>query len=117
MFRLPTCPHCGTIYRYKDTFEIWKKDRRGIRAGRERECYHCKKAFRVAALPGMIPVGAVWAALSIGTNLLLLSRMKKLEWITMFIVTLGYMGLAFLVAPFFLQFKKVKEEKKAKRRV
>ena len=40
MFRLPTCPHCRTVYHYGEV-------RRAVFRKQE-DCYHCKKSFLVS---------------------------------------------------------------------
>jgi len=114
MFRLPTCPQCGTIYRYGDIVRILRqnifKGRRNT--DRAEECYHCQAKFRVKYLPGILILTALWAALSIGTNLLLLSRMTQLNLIAMFLMTIVYMILAIVLVPFFVRFQRCEKKKR-----
>ena len=114
MFRIPTCPHCGTVYRYGDVFKIIYRDRfqRKKNAEKTIECYHCQQRFEVRYLSGVMIAAIIWAALSIGTNLLLLSRMTRLDLVVMFIITIAYMAIAILLLPFFVSFKKCEKEKK-----
>lgn len=106
MFRLPVCPRCGTVYRYKDVWReikkhgyLWKRD------GTDSECYHCHEKFKVSSMPGAPVLILLWAGLSIGTNLLLLSHMKDLNLLIMMAATLCYMAIAVLFLPFFVRFK------------
>lgn len=106
MFRLPVCPHCGTVYRYKDT-------KQAIR-NKENTCYHCQKRFRVKMFPYIL-VGAILPlALCIGLNIFLLTRMTDLQLLPLFGVTLGFMLIIYLIIPFFTKFKKIEDESKEK---
>ena len=108
MFHLPVCPHCGTVYRYKDT-------RRAIR-NKENECYHCQKRFRARIFPYII-VGAILPiAVCIGINIFLMTRMKNLELLPMFGVTLVFLLIVYIIIPFFTKFKKIEEKSKEKQR-
>jgi len=109
MFRLPVCPHCGTIYRYKETSRIMRSGFLKSKDKKKNVCYHCKKSFRTAYLPGVLIPLAIWLALNITTNLIMLSRMDRLNLALMFITTVVYMALAFIALPFFIRF--VPEEK------
>lgn len=102
MFRLPLCPHCKTVYSYKETRKMLRQ--------KKCSCYHCKKHFRASVFPGIFVIGGIIVALSILTNLLLLSRMTYLNVILLFVLTLLYLGLLYILLPFFVSFKKEKEE-------
>ncbi|WP_405356346.1 MJ0042-type zinc finger domain-containing protein [Ruminococcus sp.] len=104
MFRLPVCPHCGTVYRYKDT-------KQAIR-NKENTCYHCQKRFRAKMFPYIL-VGAILPlALCIGLNIFLLTRMTDLQLLPLFGVTLGFMLIIYLIIPFFTKFKKIEDGSK-----
>ena len=98
MFRLPVCPHCGTVYRYQDVKKALKK--------KENTCYHCKKPFRVHLLPYVPIWAAVFAALCVGINILILTRIRELSLIPLFAVTVGFLLLFWILLPFFLSFRK-----------
>lgn len=104
MFRLPVCPHCGTVYHYRDTIKIAGK--------KTAECYHCKKSFKASVFPSVLVLILIWLLLNVSTNVILLSRMKGLNLILLLGITLGYMALAAVFLPFFVKFKKRKEEPK-----
>ena len=107
MFRLPVCPHCSTVYRYKEV-------RRAIR-DKQAVCYHCQKRFRVKIFPYLIVGALIPLALSIGVNIYLLTRMKNLQLIPLFAVTLSGLLIIYLIVPFFTRFKKpIEKEKKGK---
>lgn len=107
MFRLPVCPHCGTVYRYQDTKKAQKK--------RTNTCYHCKKQFKVKFLPYVAIEALVLIAVCIGINLLLLTRMEKLNVYVLFAVTVIFLLLIYLLIPFFLKFERIEENFKEKR--
>ena len=101
MFRLPKCPHCGTIYRYKDVKEAIKK--------KENICYHCEKKFSAKVFPGILAGALLPIILAVLLNIFLLTRMENLELIPLFIVTLLFILLIFLLTPFFTIFKKTED--------
>ena len=102
MFRLPVCPHCKTVYHYKDTKRTLKE--------KNTVCYHCQKPFRATLFPGILIIGGIVLVLSILTNILLLTRMTSLNLIVLFLSTLIYLGLLYLLIPFFISFKKTDQE-------
>lgn len=104
MFRLPVCPHCGTIYRYKDTKKAIKN--------KENTCYHCNKRFRAKVIPGILVGAAVPIILNILINILILSSMKEAQLLPMTVITLIFLLIIFLIIPFFTGFVKVEEEAK-----
>jgi len=101
MFRLPKCPHCGTIYRYKDVKEALRK--------KDNTCYHCEKKFRAKIFPGIIAGAGLPIILAILINILLMTRMENLELIPLFIVTVLFILLVFLILPYFTKFQKTEE--------
>lgn len=104
MFKLPVCPHCGTVYRYKDTAKAI--------AGKQTECYHCHKEFRIKLFPYVLIEAVALIAVSIGLNLLILSRLETLNPIPLFAATIPLLLLILVLAPFFTRFVKTEKEKK-----
>ena len=101
MFRLPVCPHCGTIYRYRDT---------GIaRKNRDNTCYHCHRHFKAALLPGAVIEALILLPFCVGLNILLLTRMSQLNLIALFAATVLFILLYVLLMPFFFRFIKTEE--------
>lgn len=98
MFRLPVCPHCGTVYRYRDTKKAFQQ--------KENTCYHCKKSFRARLLPYVFVETIILLPLCIGLNILMLYRMTRLNLIALFAVTVGFLILGYLLSPFFIHFQK-----------
>ena len=106
MFRLPVCPHCGTVYRYKET-----KSTVGIKR-KKNICYHCKKEFTASLWPFVAIEALVLAAICVVINILILSRMRELSLIPLFAVTVSFILLIYLIFPFFIRFRKSGEETK-----
>ena len=98
MFRLPICPHCGTVYHYKEVRNAVKK--------KENTCYHCEKKFRARLFPGILIAAVIPIALSILLNLVMLNRMQEMQLLPLFAVTLVFLLIIYLIIPFFVSFKK-----------
>lgn len=60
-------------------------------------------------MPGLLILILLWMICSIGTNLLLLSRMTDLNLMIMMVMTLLYAAVITLLYPLFVKFKKIKE--------
>ncbi len=102
MFRLPVCPHCGTVYRYQDTKAAIRR--------KTNTCYHCEKSFRAKVFPSIL-VGAILPLiLCVALNIFLMTRMQSLQLLPLFAVTLAFILLIILIIPFFTKFKKVSDE-------
>lgn len=106
MFRLPVCPHCGTVYRYKDTKAAIKN--------KEKICYHCGQRFTAKRFPYILIGALIPLVLCIGLNIFLLSRMEKLSLLPLFGVTLGFLLIIYIIIPFFTKFKKTEDKAKKK---
>ena len=106
MFHLPVCPHCGTVYRYKDTRQAIRK--------KDNTCYHCQKRFRAKLFPYILVGAIIPLVLCIALNIFLLTRMINLEILPLFAVTLGFMLIIYIIIPFFTKFKKIEDESKEK---
>lgn len=104
MFRLPVCPHCGTVYRYKDTKEAIRK--------KENVCYHCKKKFLAKRFPYIFVGALIPLVLCIVINIVILSRMENLQLLPLFGVTLVFLLIIYIIIPFFTKFKKSEEKDK-----
>ena len=104
MFRLPVCPHCGTVYRYKDTKDAIRK--------KNNTCYHCQKEFRARIFPYLLVGALIPLVLCIGMNIFLLTRMENLQLIPLFAVTLLCLLIIYLIIPFFTKFKKSENQNK-----
>lgn len=107
MFYLPTCPHCGTVYRYQDTKDAIKQ--------KENICYHCQQKFIAKRFPYIIIGAMLPLILCIGINLFLLSRMENLQLLPLFAVTFVFLLFIYIIVPFFTKFKKSTDEKERKK--
>lgn len=111
MFKLPVCPYCGTVYRYHDTKNAIVK--------KEHECYHCHQHFKVKLFPYVLIEAVILLAVSIGINLLILSRLTTFNLFPLFAVTIGILLIILLLVPFFTHFSKtedhIKNQKKRKK--
>ncbi len=106
MFHLPVCPHCGTVYRYKDTRQAIKN--------KDNTCYHCQKRFRARLFPTILVGAIIPLVLCIAINIFLLTRMTNLQLLPLFAVTLGFLLIIYIIIPFFTKFKKIEEESNEK---
>lgn len=102
MFRLPVCPHCHTVYHYRDVRKIMSK--------KEEECYHCKKKFRVSRL-GTAALFAIVVVLAVMFNLLILSTMSDILSSTAPIIVTSLLAvvIALIFIPFFISFTNTKK--------
>lgn len=98
MFRLPVCPHCGTVYRYRDTKDAIRK--------KENVCYHCQKKFKARIFPYWLIGALIPLILCIGFNIFLLSRMTDFELLPLLVSALVCILIIYLIIPFFTKFKK-----------
>lgn len=108
MFRLPVCPHCGTVYRYKETKEAIRK--------KENTCYHCQKKFRAKRFPYLLVGALIPLVVCIAFNIFMMTRMTDLELIPLFAATLICLLIIYLIIPFFTKFKKTEKEERTKKK-
>ncbi|MBR1534161.1 MAG: hypothetical protein IJ639_07340 [Ruminococcus sp.] len=117
MFKLPVCPHCGTIYRYKDVRKVWGEDIKNTyktmdhNKAHNHTCYHCQKEFRAQSLPDALVLVLMIVVLNIGTLLFMLSIMTDLQFGWLFVITFLYIALFNVLLPFFIKFKKIDKKK------
>lgn len=107
MFKLPVCPYCNTIYRYKDVNKLKSK--------KENECYHCKKKYRIKRFPKILILIVFIVVLCIFLNILFLTKAVSLNLITlimMLTVTVILLCIGYFLIPFFITFKKDKKDEK-----
>lgn len=99
MFKLPVCPHCRTIYRYKDVKkELGKK---------ESKCYHCGKKFRISKKKILI-LFLIIALITAIFDVLALYMVAGLNFIGLMITNIIIVTAGFFLIPYFTEFKKEK---------
>ena len=99
MFKLPVCPHCKTIYRYKDV----KKEE----VKKECTCYHCGKKFRVSKNKILI-LFLIIALITAIFDVLALYMIAGTSLIGMIIMNIIAVTAGFFLIPYFVEFKKEK---------
>lgn len=99
MFRLPVCPHCETVYRYKEVKENKNK--------KEIVCYHCKKKFRPSK-SGYCILGSLVIMIAVTINVALLNTSLNFlrTIIPITIVSTAAVLIAKLLTPFFISYRK-----------
>lgn len=96
MFRLPVCPHCHTVYSYKDVKSVINK--------KEQECYHCKKKF-IISRKGLWLLILIAVLLSVAVNILTMIIFHNATAIVIYIITVIIIIAGFFARPFFITFK------------
>lgn len=97
MFKLPVCPHCKTIYRYKDV----KKEA----VKKEFKCYHCGKKFRVSKKKILI-LFLIIALITAIFDVLALCMIAGTSFIGLMILNIIAVTAGFFLIPYFIEFKK-----------
>lgn len=100
MFRLPVCPHCKTVFHYRD---VWK-----IKNKKTEKCYHCGKSFKVSRV-GYLVLLLIVVLLSVVVNVMILSSMSNIlsSIAPIIIFSLTVVVLALIFTPFFIIFKRI----------
>lgn len=102
MLKLPLCPYCKAIYRYGDVKRITHN--KGC------ECHNCKRKFSVSYIKGRIIIILITAVILIALNLLLLNFVNGVNIIACLIINALFIGLAVILFPFTVSFKKIDGE-------
>lgn len=97
MFKLPVCPHCKTIYRYKDV----KKEA----VKKECKCYNCGKKFRVSKKKILI-LFLIIALITGIFDVLALYMIAGTSFIGLMILNIIAVTAGFFLIPYFIEFKK-----------
>ena len=103
MFRLPTCPHCNTVYRYGEV-------RRAV-FKRQDTCYHCKKNFSVSR-SGIWILLLILLAVCTFADIIAFNVFPHTTVITVYIINSVLAVTAFLLLPFFIRFRTSKTNKR-----
>lgn len=101
MFKLPVCPYCHTVYRYGKVRKIKSEGKTSV-------CYHCNKEFRIEKKWGFLVLGLIILVAAVATNLLILNNLYSLNVTPLIVSTVAYIIIGFILVPFFINFKKLK---------
>lgn len=99
MFKLPVCPHCGTIFRYGDVNKLLYK--------KNVECYHCGKKFKVSRIKILI-LFLIIALITAIFDVFELYVIGNVTFLTLMITNIVIVFVGVLLMPFFVRFKSVK---------
>lgn len=103
--KLPTCPYCNTVYRYKEVRQsIFKK---------EIICYHCKKKFRVVKTPLLI-LAFILIALTLVIDVVELYISPALNFGLLVTSNIVLILLTIILIPYFVLYSKFKKDLKKK---
>lgn len=102
MFKLPTCPYCDTVYRYKDVKNIKEK---------EHTCYHCNNVFKVRKMPYVMILALIVFVLCVGMNLLILFNMTQFNIWVLIVPNFVIVTISVFFVEFFTKFKKKDTDK------
>ena len=103
MLKLPVCPYCNAIYRYKDVKKITHI--------KKCECHHCKRKFTVSYIKGRAVILIVTALILIALNLIMLNFLNGVTILGCLIIAAVFISLAVILFPFTVRFKKIYGEK------
>ena len=99
MFKLPECPYCHTIYRYRDVRKTVYKS--------EEKCYHCKKSFKVSKIKILI-LFLIIAFITAILNIFQLYMIEDLTSIGIIITNVVVVTLGIFLIPYFIGYKEKK---------
>lgn len=103
MSALPVCPHCDTVYRYAEVRKsLFKKNIK---------CYHCEKHFAVSKSKLMLLLIIIIAA-ALTVDFFELYFVSSLSAAALIITNIVIVTIGFLLIPYFLKYKKLKENKR-----
>ena len=98
MFKLPVCPHCKTVYSYKEVKDNNKK--------KVIQCYHCKKDF-YNGRAGITVLALIVVAVAAAVNVFILNITSDnfLSVIPITVVSVIAVIIGMLLVPFFIKYK------------
>ena len=103
MLKLPVCPYCNAIYRYKDV--------KSITHDKVCRCFHCNKKFTVSYKKGRIVILSAVALLLIALNVLMFNFVSNVSILGCLIISVLFISLAVILFPFTVRFKKLTDRK------
>lgn len=103
MLKLPTCPHCHTVYSYGEVKKIAKE--------KSHTCYHCKKEFKASKKPCIILV-LVLLVLAIAANVGVLYMTPSLNFYVLVGINIVFILLFIVLYPLLTAFKDINKKQK-----
>ena len=103
MFKLPVCPYCHTVYRYKDVLRVMKK--------KQNECYNCGKTMKISK-KGYWKILVIALILSAASTFVIMSIFENATVIAPYIATVILILAAFFARPFFIKFISNEQKKR-----
>ena len=99
MFKLPVCPHCKTVYSYKEVKENNKK--------KTINCYHCKKDFHNSR-KGLVVLALIICTAAVLVNVFVLSFSAEniVSIIPISVISAVAVIIGIVLIPFFITYKK-----------
>lgn len=100
MIKLPVCPHCNSVYYYKEVNKLsgYKKI----------ECRNCGKVFEVSKLKSRIIFSLIYFVLLILLNVLFLAVFNAGGFVCIFI-TFALICLYVFLLPYTVKFKNIEK--------
>ena len=109
MLKLPVCPYCHAIYKYREVQKSTKF--------KTAKCYHCKRVYKISYIPGRISILVVAGVLLMIFNVLILYTSKGINIFLMLIVTMLGIVAAVLLFPLTVFYQKINYSKKNKKSI
>lgn len=102
MPKLPVCPHCNTIYRYRDVSRILNK--------KSEVCYNCKKSFEIKRKKYLILflIIALFCAIF---DVFELYMVAQTNFILLVVTNILFICIGLIFRPFFIRFENTDNKK------
>lgn len=100
MISLPVCPHCSTVFRYKDIRKLF--------FAKNCICYGCREQFRVSRKKVWI-LALITVIVTVILNVAELIFLKNTTFMFLMITNITVLLIAIFIAPYFIEF--IKTEK------
>lgn len=108
MFKLPICPHCHTVYDYKEVKSLTQSK------SAEQTCYNCKKTFFVKKTKLIILALITVVVMSL-INIFDLCVINNINFFRLMAINVVVIVIAILLYPYFISFKAI-NNKNSKRK-
>lgn len=102
MPKLPVCPHCNTIYRYRDVRRIMNE--------KSEVCYHCKKSFEIKRKKLWILI-LIIALICAIFDVFELYMVAQTNFITLVVTNVPFICIGLIFRPFYIKFVKTEKSK------